>query len=164
MAAYVAGRVSVTEDAEDITALVFGRFVEKLADFDGRRGTVMTWVLTMAHHAVVDYYRAQRPVGLSATELAGVLAGNHGDQLRALVHEEDLGRIARFLLRQPVEIREMFALRFEQDLRIREIATLMGISTDAAKQRFARTLREIRLELTREPDLDRGGRTCALAD
>ena len=97
-------------------------------------------------------------------ELAEVLAGDRRDPLGALVRTEVLERIAASLDRRPAEIREMFSLRFEQDLRIREIADLIGISHAAAKQRFARTLREIRRELMHEPGAEEGGRTCAMAD
>lgn len=164
VASYVAGRVPVAEDAEDVTAHIFARFVQKLDAFDGRRGSVMTWVMAMARNAVIDHHRTRRPASCNADELAEVLAGDRRDPLRTLVRTEDLERIAGSLARRPAEIREMFSLRFEQDLRIHEIASLMGISHNAAKQRFARTLREIRRELTNEPGVKGGGRTCAMAD
>ncbi len=164
VASYVAGRVPVPEDAEDVTAQVFARFVQKLDAFEGRRGTVMTWVLTMTRNAVIDHHRTRKPEGCDADELAEVLAGDRRDPLGALVRTEVLERIAASLDRRPAEIREMFSLRFEQDLRIREIADLIGISHAAAKQRFARTLREIRRELMHEPGAEEGGRTCAMAD
>ena len=47
----------------------------------------------------------------------------------------------------------MFSLRFADGLRLREIAELMDLSEAAVKQRFSRTLRELRAKLrARDPD------------
>ena len=164
VARYVAGRIASAEEAEDVTATVFGRFVQRLDAYDSARGTVMTWVLTMARNAVIDHHRVRRPTGPRAEDLAEVLAGERPSQLDDLMRDERLQRIRQCLAQQPAEIREMFALRFDQDLGIREIARIMDLSHDAAKQRFARALRSIRVELQAERVPKRGGRTCAMAD
>lgn len=164
VAAYIARRVPVVDDAEDITAVVFSRFVQRLESYDSAKGTVMTWVLTMARNTVIDHHRARRPEGADVADLADILAGQQPSPLDSLMREERLQRIRQCVARQPAEIREMFSLRFDQDLRIREVARIMGLSHDAAKQRFARSLRNIRHELQAETSLARGGRTCAMAD
>lgn len=147
---YVQRRVPQREDAEDLVSLVFQRFLQRLDGFDPARGSVMTWVVTMARSAVIDHHRRSRPADGDVDELAEVLAGNHADALQHLVQDEELHTVYRLLSRQPADIREMFALRFGQGLRVREVATVMGMGEDAAKQRFARTFRKLQLQLRDE--------------
>ena len=49
----------------------------------------------------------------------------------------------------PADTREMFGLRFGDGLRYGEIATLLGTSEAAVKQRFSRVLRELRTRTIR---------------
>ena len=164
---FVERRVPSREDAEDITAQVFGSFVQRMDRFDGSRGSVMTWVVTMARNRVIDHYRRTRPAAESVDDLAELLAGSQPTQLQAMVLDEELIAIRRHLARQPADIREMFALRFEQGLRVREVAEVMGLSSDAAKQRFARTFRKIQLQLRDEENVigkRKGESPCAVTD
>jgi len=60
-----------------------------------------------------------------------------------------------------------FALRFEQGMRVREVAEVMGMSPDAAKQRFARTFRKLQLQWKDEEkgiEGRKGDRPCAATD
>ncbi len=167
VSAYVGRRVPNREDAEDVTALVFSRFVHRLDGYDADRGSVMTWVLTMARTAVIDQHRRRRPAAEPVDELADRLAGPGPGPLQECVRDEDLRRVRRLLERQPDDIREMFALRFEQGLRVHEVAEVMGLSPDAAKQRFARALRRLQLELKDEergPGPNKGDAPCATID
>jgi RNA polymerase sigma-70 factor (ECF subfamily) len=127
----------------------------------------MTWTLTMARNAVIDQLRRARPQAVDVDELADQLAGPHTGPLNRLVRDEELQAISRHLARQPADIREMFALRFEQGLRVREVAEVMGLSPDAAKQRFARTIRKLQLQLRDEDKgtgQSKGESPCAATD
>ncbi len=53
----------------------------------------------------------------------------------------------------PSQIQEMFALRYGEGLRLREIADYLGLSESAVKKRFSRTLRELR-ERSRNPSTE----------
>jgi RNA polymerase sigma-70 factor (ECF subfamily) len=169
---FVQRRVPNDQDAEDITAQVFGTLVRRLDRYDPQRGSVMTWVVTMARNAVIDHYRRRRPDTESVDDLAELLAGAQPTPLQSMVHDDQLLRVQRRLARQPADIREMFALRFEQGLRVREVAEVMGLSQEAAKQRFARAFRKIQLELkdeeegigSRNKEIRKGKRPCAETD
>ena len=147
VAAYVNRRVMNSADAEDITADVFQKFLLRLDSFDSGKGSVLTWIVSMTRHAVIDHHRRVRPVTVDSDEMAELLAGSRPGALHNLIQEEDLLRVQALLLKQSPLTREMFDLRFGQGLRIREVAAVVGIGHDAAKQRFARTLKELRVEL-----------------
>ena len=170
VAGYIAVRTANVHDAEDLTGAVFHRFLTRLDLFEAGRGSVMTWILTMARTVVIDHHRrleahgAARKNPVPVDELADVLAGTGADPLGSLIRDENLRQIRQLLHRQPDEVREMFALRFGQGLRIREVAAVMGLQESAVKQRFARTLKKIRQELLAEEPEPKGGPECVIAD
>lgn len=143
----VAARGLQREDTEDLCAQVFLRFVEKLADFDPRRGSVRAWLFGIARHALIDHHRRRRP-DRAQTEPLEKLARHAGDPapdpLQALIRDEDARLEHGVLADQSDETRELFALRYAQDLSHREIAAVTGLSESAVRQRFSRTLRELR--------------------
>jgi RNA polymerase sigma-70 factor (ECF subfamily) len=165
VARYIQIRVPNPEDAEDTCSNVFKSFLLRLDSFDRSRGSVMTWVVAMARNAVIDYHRriSGNVEHLSATVI-DTLADRQPSALQALIGDEEAEHVRRVLARQPAEIREMFSLRFEQGLRVREVAEVMGLSHDAAKQRFARTFRKLQQELTDEDKPRRGEKPCAATD
>jgi RNA polymerase sigma-70 factor (ECF subfamily) len=170
VAGYIAVRTSNVQDAEDLTSAVFHRFLERLDRFETGRGSVMTWILAMARNAVIDHHRrldahgAARRQSVPVEKLADVLAADGTDPLGSLIRDENLRQIRQYLRRQPDEVREMFALRFGQGLRVREVAEVMNLGEDAVKQRFARTLKKIRQELLAEEPERKGGPECMIAD
>jgi RNA polymerase sigma-70 factor (ECF subfamily) len=170
VAGYVAVRVGNRQDAEDLTAAVFQKFLERLDGFDAARGSVMTWIMTMARTAVIDSHRRQaafdqaRGRSLPVEDLADVLAAEQDDPLGAMIRQEDLRAVRRRLQVQPAAVREMFALRFGEGLTVGEVARVMDLSEAAAKQRFARTFRRIRQELLAEETEPKGGPECMIAD
>jgi RNA polymerase sigma-70 factor (ECF subfamily) len=147
---YVARRIASRADVEDLVSRTFARMVEHLHRFDPERGSVRAWSIGIARNAVIDHLRTHPRTQLgpgvdpeaverlpdAALDPAGVLEADERDaELRALVSE------------YPPVVREMFSLRFGEGLRVREIAALMDMSEAAVKQRFARTLRELRGKL-----------------
>jgi RNA polymerase sigma-70 factor (ECF subfamily) len=162
---YVNARVQHREDSEDITSNVFKNFLLRLDRFDPARGSVMTWVVAMAHNAIIDHYRRKYPTGDEAVQsLENASVSRLPDPLQGVIAGEEVELIRRALERQPAEIREMFALRFDQGLRVREVAEIMGLSHDAAKQRFARAFRKLQQELRDEDKPRRGEKPCAVTD
>lgn len=143
---YLAPRVAGPEDAEDLVAQVFHRFLARLDRYDPDRGSVTTWVLTMARSALVDHHRARRPA-LPLDDLAEVLAGEARDPLSELVRDEEARRVRALLRELPPQTREMIALRFGQDLRHREIGAVLGLGEEAVRQRLSRALRDLRRRL-----------------
>jgi RNA polymerase sigma-70 factor (ECF subfamily) len=170
VAGYIAVRTGNRHDAEDLTAAVFQKFLERLDGFEAARGSVMTWIITMARTAVIDRHRRQTAFGeargrtLPLDDLADVLAADGGDPLGTMIREEDLRQVRRQLRLQPPEVREMFSLRFGEGLNVGEVARVMDLSEAAVKQRFARTFKRIRQELLAEEPETEGGPECMIAD
>lgn len=151
---YLSGRLQNREDVEDLIAQLFHRFLERLDSYDSRRGSVATWLLTMARNALVDHYRSQRET-VSIESLADILSGNGGDPLKDIIRDEEAKSVHALLKELPAETQEMFSLRFGHDMSYRDIALCLGSSETAVKQRFSRGLRELRARLAQRSE--RGG-------
>lgn len=143
---YVSRRVSGRADVEDLVSRTFARMVEHLHRFDPERGSVRAWAVGIARNAVIDHLRAQRGRGADA-EAVERLADAALDPAGALEADERDAELRALLAAYPPVVREMFSLRFGDGLRVREIAALVDMSEAAVKQRFARTLRELRDKL-----------------
>ena len=143
---YVARRIATRADVEDLVSRTFTRMVEHLHRFDPERGNVRAWAIGIARNAVIDHLRAQRGRGADADAVER-LADAALDPARALEAVERDAELRALLAGYPPVVREMFSLRFGDGLRVREIAALMDMSEAAVKQRFARTLRELRGKL-----------------
>jgi RNA polymerase sigma-70 factor, ECF subfamily len=143
---YVSRRITGQADVEDLVSRTFTRIVEHLHRFDPQRGNARAWAIGIARNAVIDHLRAQRGRG-TEPDAVERLADAAWDPVRALENDERDAELRALLLGYPPVVREMFSLRFCEGLRVREIAALMDMSEAAVKQRFARTLRELRARL-----------------
>jgi RNA polymerase sigma-70 factor (ECF subfamily) len=147
---YLRARVASVADAEDLTSHVFHRLLERLDAFDPARGSVLGWALAIAHNALIDHHRAAgRSVGLAD---AGPLVHAGADPLESLLRDEKVRRVLVVLHELDPELRGMLALRFEQELRYRDIAALLGIREETVRKRFSRLLRELKSKLTGEDE------------
>lgn len=149
---YVSRRVARREDAEDLVAEVFHRFVTHLDDFDRNRGSVISWLLVVAHHAVADHYRrASRTAG--PEEGLDTLVAARPSPLEEILADERAGRLRRAVAELSPETRELLSLRFDDQLRYGEIGALTGMTEAAVKQRCSRAVRALRDRLAGEEEL-----------
>lgn len=144
---YLAARVRVKADAEDLTAVTLHRFVERLDRYDAVRGGVRAWVMTIARNALIDHVRKTRrtdvaPLADAEHLLADVRFSPDGGEV-----DPRLQQIREALAEHPPTTREMFALRYGDGLTIAEIAAVLDMSEAAAKQRFSRTIRALKNKL-----------------
>lgn len=153
VASFFYKRVERREDAEELISDVFHRLLKNLNRFDPKRGSVLSWLLTSAHNALVDYYRGRKQ-NASLDDIVEILACRRADPLEGLLQSERIRRVRDMLDELPADTRHMFALRFEHELRYKEIGECMDLSEAAVKQRFSRAMRDLRitwLEDARKP-------------
>lgn len=59
LAAYIRAKVGVPEDAEEILQDTLFAFLEAIRDFQGK-ASIKTFLFSICHHKVVDYYRKKK--------------------------------------------------------------------------------------------------------
>jgi|GEM_PF-651672 len=141
---YVRRRIDDEGDAEDVTARVFHRFLEQLDRFDPEKGSVWTWIMTLARHAVIDHWRARRFETESIEPLIDVLACGADTPLERLVRDEDDRLHHPLLHEESDDVREILALHLVEGMTYREVAGVVGSSEAAVKQKSSRALRRLR--------------------
>ncbi|HFE46464.1 MAG TPA: sigma-70 family RNA polymerase sigma factor [Nannocystis exedens] len=148
IARFVGRRIRIAADAEDLVSRVFFTLVERLDDFDPKRGNLRGWLFRIARNAIIDHLRKQRPT-LSYEPLGEFLPAEIDDPLSELLDRERLTHLLLLLEAQPPATRELLALRYGDGLRHREIAAITGISEAAVKQRVSRAVRDLRSRVQR---------------
>jgi len=138
--AFVRRRINKVADAEDVTSQVFAKMIEQLSTFDSNRGTIRAWVFTMVRNLIVDHYRSQ------GRRMTMSIEGELVDR------PEDASQDARWKLQSLLkeispEGQELLLMHYGDGLRFGEIAEILGISKDAAKQRCSRLVRQLRKDL-----------------
>lgn len=135
---YVASRIGDGADAEDVTSSVFERAVRYRNAYDPSKGTPAAWVLGIARHAVADYLGRDLPLPLPPDELEPDPQPGVEDTIVGRLTLDDA--LARLGDRDS----ELLALRYDADLKAREIATLLGMDTHAVEVALSRALERLR--------------------
>jgi RNA polymerase sigma factor (sigma-70 family) len=136
---FLAYRVENRHTAEDLTQATFERALRAWTRFDPRRGSEITWLLTIARNVHIDHLRRDRSRLLEPIdEHAGPSVP--GPEEGYAQHVELLSALGALSERD----QEVVALRFGGDLTGPEIAALMGLQLANVQQILSRSLRKLR--------------------
>jgi len=146
--AYHLARSGNVEDAQDLTSQTFMAALENLPAYRGQ-GSFAAWLLTIAHHKLVDHYRRSRPQ--AALEAAGELLDPQRSPEEQTARRLDMQRISLALAELPAERAEALGLRVFGGLSAAEIGRLMGKSEAAVKMLVCRAFQTLRQRLLDRP-------------
>jgi RNA polymerase sigma-70 factor (ECF subfamily) len=143
---YLLARLGDADQAEEITAQVFLRLVEKVRIYRiGPQDNVAifsAWLYRMAHNKMVDVVRRQqRAQETSLDQALHVSGGQPLDEVENRLDFEHVMHTLQFLNEQQ---REVIVLRFVEDLSIAETAQIMHKSEGAVKALQHRALESLR--------------------
>ena len=155
---YLLRMVREPATAEDLFQQTWIKVMEKIRSYDPRRDFT-PWLLTVARNLALDHLRRYRPESLdeplpSGDSMAELLPAAEEDQGSALLAGERSELLARALLQLPMVYREVLTLRFEEDLKLEEIAVLLAVPLSTVKSRLRRGLEGMRKSIS--PDLQVG--------
>ncbi len=143
--------------AADVAQEAFVRAWRHAGAYDSRRGSVITWLLTITRNLAIDHLRMNRarPTDhLDATMLDQIIAGDRSPD-DAAVAEDDLGRARAALRALPEAQRRALVLASLGGRSAQEIATLEDIPLGTAKTRIRTALIRLRETLRDEEGADR---------
>lgn len=145
--AFFAYRLAARGDAEDLTAATFERIVRHVDRFDEAKGSLATWVFTIAESVLIDHYRRR-----ARRDEQGLPDGGDGAVAAQLVTvdrpSEGLApRLQQALSTLSSREQHVIGLRFGGDLSGREIAEVLGTTEANAHQLLSRALRRLRAQL-----------------
>ncbi len=147
--AFVVYRTGDASLAEDVVADTFERLVATRRRFDPRKGGERNWIYTIAMNLLRDQQRR------AGSERRALDAVKHDSSISAaedpLVAIADRDRLYRALDTLKPEEREVLALRYGSDLRLKDIATLTQTPLSTVHERLQRALRDLRDQLEDPP-------------
>lgn len=149
-------------DAEDVAGEVMLEVVRDLGRFQGDPAGLRSWVLSIAHHRLIDARRraGRRPSTVAAPEWDGPFVATEIGPEESMLAADGLTRLLPALATLTEDQRTVLLLRVVGDLPIAEVARITGRRPGAVKQlqrRAAAAMRralDAQTERTR-PDQDR---------
>jgi RNA polymerase sigma-70 factor (ECF subfamily) len=141
---YLASTLRDRAAAEDVFQLVFTEVWRRGHQYDPERGSLITWMLTIARSRTIDELRRRRPEPLDPATLPET--PSPAPQDAAL----DRWRMAQLLSQLPAEERRLLELRFYGELSQTEIAARTGLALGTIKSRMVRGLERLRTLLDEE--------------
>ena len=134
--------------AEDLFQEVWLRVLEKGHLYDGRNRFV-TWLMSIGHNVAIDYLRKRNPASLDEMQdpEEGVpfepqSAGPSPFEQAAARQQQEM--LDDALSRVPPLFREVLVLRFQEQMKLEEIAKLVGIPLATVKTRIYRGVMALR--------------------
>ncbi len=145
--------------AEDLFQQTWMRVAEKIRQFDPQRN-FEAWLFSVARNLAIDHLRRYRPESLD--ELA---AGDEGGETRQahlaasgpsaldqILEKERAASVGGALAEMPVIYREVLSLRFEEEMKLEEIAVVLDAPISTVKTRLRRGLEAMRHKIeTKSP-------------
>ncbi len=137
--------------ADDLFQQTWLRVMEKIGRYDARRN-FESWLFSVAHNLAIDAWRGKRGESLLDPEDAEDSGESPGapwrsgepDALERLLDFERGAMLAACMQELPAIHREVLTLRFEEDMRLEEIAEVAGIPLSTVKSRLRRALDGLR--------------------
>lgn len=161
---YLLRMVRNQAEAEDLFQQTWVRVAEKIRRYDASRN-FEPWLFALARNLAIDHLRRIRPESLdepladSATgeTAAAKLASGERPPIDGILQRERANRLNGALETLPVVYREVLTLRFEEEMKLEEIAEVLGTPLSTVKTRLRRALARMREALeSRYPGEDWG--------
>src|SRR5438105_7680150 len=137
--------------AEDIAQEAFARAWRHAGAYDPRRGSVVTWLLTITRNLAIDALRLHRPDPVPPANLVDLSSASseRGPAEAAIAAEETRG-VRAAVAELPLDQRRALVLSAFYGRTAREIAELEGIPIGTAKTRIRAGLLKLRAALAEE--------------
>lgn len=146
---YVYYKLLNRENSEDIVSQVFLKVLKNLHLFDPEKASMKTWLFRITDHALIDFYRKQRPAGSFDDEEAGF------ENILSVDFDEEYDRIVnpkrRMLLEAlktlPERDRMFIYYKYFLNITNREIAQRLMMNENTVSAVMARARNKLKLIL-----------------
>ena len=143
---YVRGKVRNLADAEDVTSEIFWRVQTALDSYDEEKATLSTWIYTITHNTVCNYYRRQSKKALPLDE--NILGSDADDDVMAEIENEILKENLAIALETLTEReQDIIVLYYYHEIPLRDIAIKMGVTYTNAKFIKHQAISKLRLAM-----------------
>jgi RNA polymerase sigma-70 factor (ECF subfamily) len=141
---YISYRISDDDTAQDLTSMVFEKALTRFDKYRQEKAAFSTWILTIAHNTLIDYYRSrQKEKDLKTNSAASLFVDNSspGDEI---AREEDQQKLRSCLAQLPAQDQEIISLKFGGEMTNRQIAKMLGLTESNVGVILYRAIRKLR--------------------
>jgi RNA polymerase sigma-70 factor (ECF subfamily) len=136
--------------AEDLFQQTWLRVVQNIRRYDPRR-SFEAWLFSVAHNLAMDHLRRRQPESLDEPAASREeVAAADPDALERLLARERAGLLEAAVAELPAVYREALTLRFEEDMKLEEMAEVIHAPLSTVKSRLRRALEGLRCKLETE--------------
>lgn len=145
---YLLRIVRQPETAEDLFQQTWLRVMERIRSYDSQR-SFEGWMFALAHNLAIDHLRRYRPESLDEPLPSGdarseLIEGSGPGALEQLLSREQTGWLADSVADLPLVFREVLTLRFEEEMKLEEMAAVLTLPLGTVKTRLHRALKHLR--------------------
>jgi RNA polymerase sigma-70 factor, ECF subfamily len=146
---YLLRLVRQPAEAEDLFQQTWLRVASQIRRFDPRRN-FDAWLFTLARNLAIDHLRRLRPESLDERDASessytpAALRASDPPAVDAMISREHARFVAAAMEELPVLYREVLALRFEEEMKLEEIAEVLDAPLSTVKSRLRRGLQNLR--------------------
>ncbi len=133
--------------AEDIAQQTFERAWRHAQIYDSRRGSVTTWLTTIAHNLAVDAVRARRAEPVAPEDLDAVLGVVSSTPEQQALADEASSRLRAAVAQLPPEQGRALVMAGIYGMTAQQIAEREGIPLGTAKTRIRAAMGKLRATL-----------------
>jgi len=151
---YLLRLVSRPSTAEDLFQQTWMRVIERIQHYDPRR-SFEGWLFAVAHNLAIDHLRRRQPESLDEPLPSGETQSNltrsgNPSSLELLLSKERASCVLDAVSELPLAFREVITLRFEEEMKLEEISTVLGLPMGTVKTRLHRAMKTLRLIMGRK--------------
>ena len=143
---YVFYKLLNRENAEDVVSQVFMKVCSHLSAFDPAKASLKTWIFRITDHALIDFYRKQRPslsIDHEESGLENVLSVHFDEQYDRQV-EPTRQAVLAALRQLPERDRTFIYYKYYLNITNREIARWMNMNENTVSAIMARARQKLR--------------------
>jgi RNA polymerase sigma-70 factor, ECF subfamily len=156
---YLLRLVSQPSTAEDLFQQTWLRVMERIQFYDPKR-SFEGWLFAVAHNLAIDHLRRKKPESLdeplpSGETQADLARSESPGALEQFLSKEKQSCLSQAVAELPLAFREVITLRFEEEMKLEEIAAVLALPMGTVKTRLHRALKALRLILGKNVDYGR---------
>ena len=154
---YLLRIVTQQSAAEDLFQQTWLRVMERIQKYDPERG-FEGWLFSVAHNLAIDYLRRRQPQSLDEPAFSGkrhseLARSEDAGALNWLLSREKTDLVLRAITDLPPAFREVITLRFEEEMKLEEIADTLSVPMGTVKTRLHRALKALKHSLVKLPEI-----------
>jgi RNA polymerase sigma-70 factor (ECF subfamily) len=141
---YISFRIRDENLVQDLTSIVFEKALTKFSSFNPQKASFSTWIFTIAHNTVIDYFRVRKKDKYLKLEPPAYTSVQYPSPEDEAIRAENTQRLRTFISRLKKREQEVIILKYSNGMSNREIAGMLNLTETNVGSILCRTIRKLR--------------------